>query len=155
MAAVSLSFIVVVVIVSPAHDFKSHRAVRRSLARWHDAPQLFVDTVGIEEHYEKKLQMLFPSINCTVRKKADFIYPIVSAGSIGAKVTRDRRMEDWDHPPGELLWDGANKTDPGSQFLNDKRKTMRCLQRQARDRRKDSSNNDGRFRRGGWVWLPG
>jgi hypothetical protein len=32
VAAVSLSFIVVVVIVSPAPDFKSHRAVRRSLA---------------------------------------------------------------------------------------------------------------------------
>jgi ribonuclease H2 subunit A len=68
--------------------------------------QLFVDTVGIEEHYEKKLQQLFPSINCTVRKKADFIYPIVSAGSIGAKVTRDRRMEHWEHPPGELMWEG-------------------------------------------------
>ncbi len=77
--------------------------------------QLFVDTVGIEEHYEKKLQQLFPSINCTVRKKADFIYPIVSAGSIGAKVTRDRRMENWEHPPGELLCEG----DTGSGYPGD------------------------------------
>ena len=49
--------------------------------------ELYVDTVGNQDYYEKKLQILFPNIACTVRKKADFIYPIVSAASIGANKT--------------------------------------------------------------------
>ena len=80
--------------------------IRMVLARGFNVTELYVDTVGNQDYYEKKLQMLFPNIACTVRKKADFIYPIVSAASIGAKVTRDRDIEKWPHPPGELLWEG-------------------------------------------------
>lgn len=47
---------------------------------------MFVDTVGDAERYEEKLSGLFPSIQFSVRKKADSLFPIVSAASICAKV---------------------------------------------------------------------
>lgn len=58
-------------------------------------PQCYVDTVGIAADYQKKLQLLFPTISFVVTSKADSIYPIVSAASIAAKVTRDRVLENW------------------------------------------------------------
>lgn len=48
--------------------------------------QIYVDTVGPPEKYQDKLTALFPGIKCVVAKKADSIYPIVSAASICAKV---------------------------------------------------------------------
>ena len=56
---------------------------------------MFVDTVGDPERYESKLSSLFPSIEFAVRKKADSLFPVVSAASICAKVTRDRCVRDW------------------------------------------------------------
>ena len=50
------------------------------------AMQVYVDTVGDPKKYEAKLSHLFPGIKCVVRKKADSLYPIVSAASICAKV---------------------------------------------------------------------
>ena len=47
---------------------------------------MFVDTVGDAERYEEKLSRLFPSIQFCVRKKADSLFPVVSAASICAKV---------------------------------------------------------------------
>ena len=47
--------------------------------------EIYVDTVGPPEKYEAKLQDIFRSQKCTVAKKADSLYPCVSAASICAK----------------------------------------------------------------------
>ena len=62
--------------------------------------EVYVDTVGPPEKYQTKLQEIFPQFKITVAKKADSTYPIVSAASICAKVSRDHALKVWSFPEG-------------------------------------------------------
>ena len=55
--------------------------------------KIFIDTIGKPEVYQKKLELIFPTQQITVAKKADSLYPCVSAASVCAKVTRDAALE--------------------------------------------------------------
>lgn len=55
--------------------------------------EIYVDTIGSPQSYQKKLERIFPSAAITVAKKADSLYPCVSAASVCAKVTRDAALK--------------------------------------------------------------
>ncbi|KAL8969192.1 MAG: hypothetical protein Q9197_004469 [Variospora fuerteventurae] len=55
--------------------------------------EIYIDTIGKEDVYQRKLQRIFPTTKITVAKKADSLYPCVSAASVCAKVTRDAALE--------------------------------------------------------------
>lgn len=61
--------------------------------------ETYIDTIGNPAAYQKKLERIFPTIKIVVEKKADSLYPCVSAASVVAKVTRDISCEmlfaDW------------------------------------------------------------
>lgn len=77
-----------------SHD-TTIQLIQDIVQRGYNLTQVFVDTVGPPVPYKEKLQALFPTLQFTVCSKADSIYPIVSAASIAAKVTRDKVMEEW------------------------------------------------------------
>ncbi|KAJ1898492.1 hypothetical protein LPJ66_002707 [Kickxella alabastrina] len=79
---------------SLAHD-ATIQLIRDALDRGINLKRVFIDTVGPPVSYQKKLEGLFPGIQITVAKKADSLYPIVSAASICAKVTRDAHLSRW------------------------------------------------------------
>ena len=55
--------------------------------------EIYIDTIGSPVVYQKKLEKIFPTTRITVAKKADSLYPCVSAASVCAKVTRDAALE--------------------------------------------------------------
>lgn len=63
---------------------------------------------------QEKLSEIFPEFKITVAKKADAIYPIVSAASICAKVSRDRALKAWTFQEGLK----ATSDDFGSGYPN-------------------------------------
>ncbi|KAG0046936.1 Ribonuclease H2 subunit A [Gryganskiella cystojenkinii] len=78
-----------------AHD-TTIQLIRETLASGVNLKEIYVDTVGPPETYQRKLEGLFPSVTkIVVAKKADSKYPIVSAASICAKVTRDDVLRHW------------------------------------------------------------
>lgn len=74
-----------------AHD-TTMELIDRILKLGVNITEIYVDTVGPPVKYQDKLSNRFPGIKITVAKKADSIYPIVSAASICAKVTRDASL---------------------------------------------------------------
>jgi ribonuclease H2 subunit A len=79
--------------------------IRGVLDRGVNVTEIFVDTIGKPSVYQKKLELIFPTVKITVEKKADSLYPCVSAASVVAKVTRDVSCEaqleayNSQHPP--------------------------------------------------------
>ena len=73
--------------------------IQRVLDKGVNLRYCYLDTVGPTESYKAKLENIFhpkyPDINFIVSEKADFIYPVVSAASICAKVTRDEKLMNW------------------------------------------------------------
>jgi ribonuclease H2 subunit A len=72
--------------------------------------QIYIDTIGNPSVYQKKLERIFPTVKITVEKKADSLYPCVSAASVVAKVTRDVSCE--------LLYQEVSKSDMASAAEN-------------------------------------
>ena len=66
-----------------------------------------MDTVGDPAKYQTLLQDTFPHVKVTVSKKADSLFPIVSAASICAKVSEGRGSEGWG---GGMIWGGQGYT---------------------------------------------
>ena len=67
--------------------------IRKALDSGIDLHHIYVDTLGKPEAHKEKLSRAFPGIKFTVCPKADAIYPIVSAASIAAKVSRDKSID--------------------------------------------------------------
>ena len=55
--------------------------------------EIYIDTIGNPAVYQKKLERVFPTCTVRVEKKADSLFPCVSAASVVAKVTRDVSCE--------------------------------------------------------------
>jgi ribonuclease H2 subunit A len=81
--------------------------------------EVYVDTVGDPERYEEMLTRRFQnSIKFIVRKKADSLFKVVSAGSICAKVTRDVDTANWtfaEQVSHDKVWGSGYPGDPKSK----------------------------------------
>ncbi|KDD72349.1 hypothetical protein H632_c3476p0, partial [Helicosporidium sp. ATCC 50920] len=76
------------------------KLIRKALERGVNITEAYVDTVGDAERYKIRLSADFPGIAFTVCPKADALFPIVSAASIAAKVTRDEETKNLPLPAG-------------------------------------------------------
>lgn len=92
-----------------AHD-TTMQLIQRVLDLGVNVTEVYVDTVGHPQKYQAKLSARFPGIKVTVAKKADSLYPIVSAASICAKVTRDGYLVQFDESGG--TWGSGYPSDP-------------------------------------------
>ena len=96
--------------------------IRGVYARGVNVRDIYVDTVGPPAAYQAKLERVFPTANITVAKKADSLYPCVSAASVCAKVTRDAALETlWKARRGEGGGDGDEAMAWGSGYPSDAR----------------------------------
>jgi ribonuclease H2 subunit A len=79
--------------------------------------EVYIDTIGPPATYQKKLERIFPALSITVAKKADSLYPCVSAASVCAKVTRDAALDvlytsySGDDDSGEVAWGSGYPSD--------------------------------------------
>ncbi|XP_011686284.1 PREDICTED: ribonuclease H2 subunit A isoform X2 [Wasmannia auropunctata] len=69
--------------------------IQRAIESGVNVAEIYVDTVGKPESYQARLISVFPGVKIVVAKKADATYPIVSAASICAKVSRDHAIRAW------------------------------------------------------------
>ncbi|CAI7906048.1 unnamed protein product [Closterium sp. NIES-54] len=71
------------------------KLIQRVLDQGVNIVEAYVDTLGDPQKHQERLEQRFPLVNFTVAKKADSLFPIVSAASIAAKVTRDHCIQQW------------------------------------------------------------
>ncbi|KAL2155605.1 hypothetical protein VTH82DRAFT_347 [Thermothelomyces myriococcoides] len=83
--------------------------IRQVYARGVNVREIYVDTIGQPAAYQAKLERVFPTAKITVAKKADSLYPCVSAASVCAKVTRDVALE--------ILWKARGGKPRGGQLV--------------------------------------
>ncbi|XP_012252111.2 ribonuclease H2 subunit A [Athalia rosae] len=87
--------------------------IKKTIEAGVNLAEVYVDTVGKPEKYQAMLKGIFPDLKIVVAKKADSTYPIVSAASICAKVSRDHALRAWQ------FREGDNESEYGSGYPND------------------------------------